>query len=61
MTVLIDQNKSFRIVPQIAFLFHQTIHVKTLGWTDWNDYDIFMSAVKPIMMLLLRWMKILIN
>jgi len=44
MTVLIDQNISHRIVPQIAFLFDELVHVKTLGWIDWNDHEIFMSA-----------------
>lgn len=44
MTVLIDQNISHRIVPQIAFLFDTLDHVKTNAWTDWQDYDIFMHA-----------------
>jgi len=44
MTVLIDQNISYRIVPQIAFLFDTLDHVKTNTWTDWQDYDIFMRA-----------------
>jgi predicted nuclease of predicted toxin-antitoxin system len=46
MTVLIDQNISYRIVPQIAFLFDKLDHVKTNGWLDWKDYDIFMAARK---------------
>jgi predicted nuclease of predicted toxin-antitoxin system len=46
MKVLVDQNISHRIVPEIAFLFDELTHVKTIDWIDWNDYDIFMSARK---------------
>jgi predicted nuclease of predicted toxin-antitoxin system len=46
MIVLVDQNISHRIVPQIAFLFDKLTHVKTLGWIDWNDHHIFISAKK---------------
>ena len=44
MKVLIDQNISHRIVPQIESLFGILTHVKFLGWIDWNDYNIFMTA-----------------
>jgi predicted nuclease of predicted toxin-antitoxin system len=44
MKVLIDQNISYRIVPQIESLFDFLTHVKFLGWIDWNDHDIFMTA-----------------
>jgi predicted nuclease of predicted toxin-antitoxin system len=46
MTVLIDQNISHRILPHIEFLFEKLVHVKTNGWINWKDYDIFMSARK---------------
>jgi predicted nuclease of predicted toxin-antitoxin system len=46
MKVLIDQNISHRIVPLIAFLFDELLHVKTMDWIDWDDYAIFMSARK---------------
>jgi hypothetical protein len=51
MTVLIDQNISHRIVPEITFIFDELVHVKTLGWIDWNDYNIFMSAPEKCNML----------
>ena len=44
MKILVDQNISHRIVAHISFLFEQVVHVKTSGWIDWNDYDIFMAA-----------------
>ena len=44
MKVLIDQNISHRIMVHIAFVFDGIAHVKTEGWIDWNDYDIFMAA-----------------
>jgi predicted nuclease of predicted toxin-antitoxin system len=46
MRLLIDQNIWYRIVPKIAFLFKELVHVKSQGWVDWKDYDIFMSARK---------------
>jgi len=44
MKVLIDQNISHRIVPEIASLFDELVHLKTNNWINWNDHDIFMSA-----------------
>ena len=44
MKILVDQNISYRIVAHISFLFEQVVRVKTSGWIDWNDYDIFMAA-----------------
>ncbi|NBB23297.1 hypothetical protein GVN20_28355 [Runella sp. CRIBMP] len=44
MKVLIDQNISYRIVPRLAHLFEELVHIKSLGWIDWNDYDIFINA-----------------
>lgn len=44
MKVLIDQNISYRIVPRIAHVFTELVHVRALDWIDWNDYDIFMNA-----------------
>jgi predicted nuclease of predicted toxin-antitoxin system len=46
MKVLIDQNISHRIVPEIAFLFAELSHVKDMVWMNWEDYRIFMSARK---------------
>ncbi len=44
MKVLIDQNISQRILPLMAFQFEVLDHVRQLGLTDANDYDIFMFA-----------------
>ncbi len=44
MKVLIDQNISYRIVPRLTHLFEELVHVKSLSWIDWNDYDIFINA-----------------
>lgn len=44
MKVLIDQNISFRIVPQISDLFTEVSHVKSVGLMDTKDFDIFMFA-----------------
>lgn len=44
MKILIDQNISFRLVQRIASIFPQVAHVKSLGLTDANDYQIFMWA-----------------
>ena len=44
MKVLIDQNISFRLLSHIAGIFSEVIHIKSLGLTDANDYQIFMVA-----------------
>jgi predicted nuclease of predicted toxin-antitoxin system len=44
MKVVIDQNISQRIVPKIEHLFENTAHVRTLGWTDASDIQIFREA-----------------
>jgi len=44
MKVLIDQNISQRILPMLAPQFDILDHVRQLGLTDAEDYDIFMFA-----------------
>lgn len=44
MKILVDQNISFRILPLIQSEFPETLHVKTLGLTDFNDFQIFQYA-----------------
>jgi len=44
MRILIDQNISFRLVQRIAVVFPGIEHVKSLGLTNANDHQIFMSA-----------------
>jgi predicted nuclease of predicted toxin-antitoxin system len=44
MRVLIDQNISQRILPSLAFQFDDLDHVRQLGLTNADDYDIFMFA-----------------
>ncbi|MGN7887144.1 DUF5615 family PIN-like protein [Dyadobacter sp. 22481] len=44
MKVLIDQNISQRILPLMASQFDVLDHVRQIGLTDANDYDIFMFA-----------------
>jgi predicted nuclease of predicted toxin-antitoxin system len=44
MKILIDQNISQRILPMLAPQFDILDHVRQLGLTDAEDYDIFMFA-----------------
>ncbi|MGG7663056.1 DUF5615 family PIN-like protein [Dyadobacter sp. BHUBP1] len=44
MKVLIDQNISQRILPLLAHQFDTLNHVRQLGLTDADDYEIFMFA-----------------
>lgn len=44
MKVLIDQNISQRILPLLAHQFDILNHVRQLGLTDADDYEIFMFA-----------------
>ncbi|MBX2926805.1 MAG: DUF5615 family PIN-like protein [Saprospiraceae bacterium] len=41
MKVLVDQNISFRLLRLIRTEFTLISHVKDLGLTDFNDFDIF--------------------
>lgn len=44
MKILIDQNISQRILPLLAPLFENLHHVRGIGLTDADDYQIFMFA-----------------
>jgi predicted nuclease of predicted toxin-antitoxin system len=44
MKIVIDQNISYRIIPQINHLFDEIPHVRMLGWTDASDIVIFRNA-----------------
>lgn len=44
MKTLVDQNISFRLIPRIAGVFSEITHIKSMGLTDANDHNIFMSA-----------------
>lgn len=44
MKLIIDQNISHRIIPQIIHLFNEVAHVRTLGLTNAPDIVIFRNA-----------------
>ncbi len=44
MKIVVDQNISYRIIPQISHLFDVVTHVRMLGLTDASDIVIFRNA-----------------
>ena len=46
MKILIDQNISHRVIPHIQAEFQNVEHVRNLGLTDANDFQIFQFARK---------------
>lgn len=44
MAILLDQNISFRILSRISNAFPEVTHVRLIGLTDFNDYQIYMHA-----------------
>ncbi|MCB9333892.1 MAG: DUF5615 family PIN-like protein [Lewinellaceae bacterium] len=44
MTILLDQNISFRLLNRLGDAFPDTTHIRLLGLTNHSDYQIFMYA-----------------
>lgn len=44
MALLLDQNISYRILDRIRKEFPDATHVRLIGLTDFNDYQIYMHA-----------------
>lgn len=44
MHILVDQNISYRLVQQVLGIFPEITHVRQLGLSNANDFDIFMFA-----------------
>jgi predicted nuclease of predicted toxin-antitoxin system len=44
MYILVDQNISFRLLPLVRTVFPGISHVKELGLTNFNDFQIFKYA-----------------